>query len=336
MNTEILKRKKILYLTVPFFEYTHFIEMEMKSLGAEVDTVVLYNKSFINRSLIRLHKKLLDLKHDRYLSKAISAIIRNHKSYNYVFIQYPHLLGVKYLEILKSHYNRSVFIHYAWDPEYIDSYSKFYNFFDKNFTFDRNDAMHFNHIYHPLFYTHHFENGYRLRNKNNAKYDAAFIGKVSFYEERYEWINEMIAYFRKNNLSFYLFLLTTHKKYFKSFLKGNKWKNVFFQPLSLNKIAEIYSMTNVVIDQKKPHQYGLTMRTFEVLGTGSKLVTSNRSIANEPFYSAESILITDYDTNNIPIEFFRSKSVRNELLTRYRIDNWLLSIFNKANSTYGL
>ena len=41
---------------------------------------------------------------------------------------------------------------------------------------------------------------------------------------------------------------------------------------------------HAVLDIEHPKQVGLTMRTFEVLASGRKLITTNRSIINHEFY----------------------------------------------------
>jgi hypothetical protein len=328
MNTEVLKRKKVLYLTVPFFEYTHFIEMEMKNLGADVDTVILYVENHVNALLSRLNKGLFDKKHETYLSSVLKPVLSGSKNYDYVFIQFPHRLGTKYLNLIRERFKSSLFIHYAWDPEYVYNNRIYYPFFDKNITFDKSDATEFGLIYIPLFYTHHFELAYNERlKKNKFQYDIAFIGKVSFYKERYIWIENFTRYCNENGFSYFIFLLTNRRSYLKNLMRGVYLKGIKFRSMNLTKVAEIYQNTKAVIDQRKPNQVGFAMRTFEILGAGCKLITTNDTIKCEPFYDENNINVIKQSSVVINRSFIDSPVRQIDNITNYRIDNWLRQIF---------
>lgn len=327
MREKSLKGCKVLYLTVPFFEYTYHIESEMRSLGAEVDTVIMYYENNTNAFLKKLNSKLFEIKQVRYLDFSFNKIIKKGRSYDYIFVQFPHRITFKHLDLLKEKYPKAVFIHYAWDPEYVYNTSRYYSYFDKNFSFEKDDILKFGLLYHPLFFTHHFDSAYLNRSNSPIKYNLAFIGKISFYKERYQWISEMISILDQYNLSYYIFLLSNRKKYYMALLKGKKYENVSFKPLNLDEISDIYKITNTVIDQRKPNQSGLTMRTFEVLGAGCNLITSNKTILDEPFYSSNNIMLSDDFVTALSADFLCSENIRSTEMINYRIDNWLLHMF---------
>ena len=62
-----------------------------------------------------------------------------------------------------------------------------------------------------------------------------------------------------------------------------------FKSLSSNEIVSYYDRSNIVLDISHPGQSGLTMRTFETIGAGKKLITTNADIKNYPFYNPENI-----------------------------------------------
>ena len=57
-----------------------------------------------------------------------------------------------------------------------------------------------------------------------------------------------------------------------------------FRALSRREVIDYYRRAKVIIDLPHHLQAGLTMRVFEALGAGRKLITMNSHIAEEPFY----------------------------------------------------
>ena len=48
--------------------------------------------------------------------------------------------------------------------------------------------------------------------------------------------------------------------------------------MKINDIVSLYKESEVILDINHPGQNGLTMRTFEALGAGKKLITTNTEI----------------------------------------------------------
>ena len=89
--------------------------------------------------------------------------------------------------------------------------------------------------------------------------------------------------------------------------------------------------SNTVVDTNHPFQDGLTARFMWALGAEKKIVTTNCSVRNYPFYSDEQIFILNNNWDELPdflkSEFTMKESVRAEI-AKYRIDNWLDTILN--------
>ena len=70
------------------------------------------------------------------------------------------------------------------------------------------------------------------------------------------------------------------------------------------------------------------MRTFEVLGSGRKLITTNKNIIKEPFYDEEYIYVLDPQKPLINKKFFDNdyKNIP-KVIDNYHIDNWVHNIF---------
>jgi hypothetical protein len=61
------------------------------------------------------------------------------------------------------------------------------------------------------------------------------------------------------------------------------------------------------------------MRTFETLGAGKKLITTNKNILNEPFYNPEYISVINPKNLKINVDF-----IKNEPKDKINVDNYSL------------
>ncbi|TAM33422.1 MAG: hypothetical protein EPN68_01485 [Rhodanobacter sp.] len=98
-----------------------------------------------------------------------------------------------------------------------------------------------------------------------------------------------------------------------------------FGKLPQEEVRGIIAQSDVVLDIQHPAQYGLTIRTLEVLGAGKKLVTTNAEIKNYDFYNENNIVIIDRKSPSIPDEFFQRtyQPVADHIIGRYSINGFL-------------
>ena len=97
--------------------------------------------------------------------------------------------------------------------------------------------------------------------------------------------------------------------------------------ISQERIIEAYSNASAVLDIEHHKQNGLTMRTLEVLGAGLKLITTNKNIRKEDFYSESNVLIIDRGMPNIDKDFLLRRS-NIPLSKKYSIESWIKCIFS--------
>ena len=70
-------------------------------------------------------------------------------------------------------------------------------------------------------------------------------------------------------------------------------------------------------------QDGFTMRTFETLGAGKKLITTNKNILNEPFFNSNYIAVTDPEHFDVDLNFINNYTYKwNPEIENYSISNW--------------
>ena len=112
-------------------------------------------------------------------------------------------------------------------------------------------------------------------------------------------------YFVKKTDYVFLFLHLSIKDQYKLFKKGMLPREAKSKSLSHKEILNYFARALCIIDFPSSFQTGLTMRTFETLAAGKKLITTNKYITNEPFYNPEYIQVIDTDNYRLDVDFIK-------------------------------
>jgi hypothetical protein len=89
-----------------------------------------------------------------------------------------------------------------------------------------------------------------------------------------------------------------------------------------------------VLDIHHQCQSGLTMRTFEVLAMGKKLITTNALVQAEPFFDDRWVLVVDRGDPVIPKDFLITDPppLWSGFVDRYSIKGWLRDVLSIPNA----
>ena len=332
-----LSGKKILFLSANFFGYEKAITSRLRELGAEVD---FFNErpsdSVLSKGIIRVNKNFYFKKIRSYYHKILKET--KHQNYDFLLLIKGETVPLFFLEQFKKKQPAATMIYYSYDA--VREYPKFlklFSYFDKNFTFEPKDAQEHNLHFRPLFFIEDYQD---TRESNNIKYDIVFIG--SAHTDRF-LIGEKVRKISSSlNLKTYFYYYAPSKaafllkKVFDQNLKKFDIKKLTFKKLKHSEIADVYAQSRSVLDINKPFQDGLTMRTFETLAAGKKLVTTNSDIRNYPFYNEDSILIINRDQVEIDGDFFTSssKKISLENLEMMTLDSWIACLFVQDQDDY--
>lgn len=333
-----LKNSRILFLSVSFFQYEKSITQKLIDLGAEVDFYDErpYNSNF-SKGIIRFNKKLYQLQIHLYYQRILKEI--QHKKYNYFLLIKGEAVPEFFLKKIKELNPEVQTIYYNFDS--LEEYPKLVpllKYFDKKFTFDRKDAHDYGLHFRPLFYLDEYKNAKTDQDSQNL--DICFIG--SAHTDRY-LIGEKIkkiadesmlrTYFYYYAMGRFVFLL---KKIFDKKLKYFNPKKISFKKLSHHQIIDFYKRSKAILDINKPFQNGLTIRTFEALAMGKKLITTNLDVINYPFYTPQNIYAVDRNNIDIELGFFQSefKELDEKTLYMMSLDSWVECLFIKDQDQY--
>lgn len=321
-----LFNKKILYIGPVSFHYDKYFVKKLKDSGAFVTTYDfknLYSNNLFSRAINKLNPQNKEAHKHNYYNQILST-----NNNDYVLVRQGYQLDIDFLPKLRKANPNAKFINFHWDsirPKF--DYLPIINYFDKIYSFDIKDCQDHTLInYLPLFYLDIYGDFKEKMNGDAAenKSDLLFIGSWRNME-RYELIKQTENLCKKVNLRFHHYLYFSLKNQFQSLKKGIITKKAKSKSLSHKQILKLFATTNTIIDFPSSFQSGLTIRTFETLGAGKKLITTNKNIINEPFYNSEFINIIDMNNFTLDINFIKNKPTASidEKIKNYSIGNYI-------------
>lgn len=178
---------------------------------------------------------------------------------------------------------------YQWDSIENFDYRPFLDLADQSYSFDRRDCANLPQLfYKPLFFGHHF-----FRALPRAKrYDLSCI--ASYQEDRAQILSDFARFGQGFGYRSFFRLVLPVRNYLslRTETRGDSIRPTF-RRLSKAKVARIIQRSRVVLDIHSKSQSGLTMRTIEVLASGTRLITTNSMVREEAFFDPKRILVLE-------------------------------------------
>lgn len=328
----MLQNKNILLISVKFFNYEVLIKNELERMGATVD---LYDErpsnSFFSKAIIRLKKEVYKTKITAYYNKLIRDL--KDKRFDFFLLIKGEAVPKFFIEFLRSNNPNIQLIYYTYDSFKNNKNGlDIMNLFDSKYTFDSNDAIAYQMGFRPLFFATDYKALYLEGNKK-YKYDLAFIGTA--HSDRYTIAENANSWCFLNKFKMFTFYFSPSKLLFKiKKLTEKSFKNfdsekIAFKSLSHQEIINIYKDSKAILDINHPGQNGLTMRTFETLGAGRKLITTNENVKKYPFYNENNIWIIDRSNPVYEESFFKSDfhQIDNTIYESMSLNGWIQEVF---------
>lgn len=210
-------------------------------------------------------------------------------------------------------------IKYLWDKSNDKAAKRLRKSYDKIYSFEKKDVEKYGFIFRTSFYIDEYKN-------EEKDIDCYYLGGLR-EERRYKYIERLNNYCIKNSL----------KGVFKLFLKKGRNRDKYtnediltHKKITYKENIEFVKRAKTVIELNFFNQEGLTLRTFECIGSKTKLITENKDIKNYDFYSNKNIYILEKeeDIDNIPIEFFKEPymELKDEIKDKYSLDGFLREV----------
>ncbi len=332
-----LNNKNILFLCVKTFKLEEQIKAKLESFGARV---YFYDERIkdtnFNKAIIRVKKELYRNKIEKYYYNILEQT--KSVSFDYLLVIRGEVVPAFFLERFKEIHPNCILIFYNWDSfKNTPNTSNHLNLYDRKFSFDPEDARNYGVNFRPLYFTDTYKT---ISTPINFKYDLLFLGTA--HSDRYIISSQIKDFLERNekNVFCYYFMHSKWVYYFKkAFDKTFKYfdfNKLSFKSLSVEEIKNLYEESKVILDINHPHQKGLTMRTFEAIGSKRKLITTNREIKKFDFYNSSNVYVLDRNNIEIDLKFFDLPFIETDpkLYERLSISGWLFNLFFDSETDY--
>lgn len=325
-----LHGKRVLFVCPRFFGYDDAIAAELRRRGASVD--VLHDRPFDSPLMKALTKRAPGLVGHAAAVHYRSAL-GDSTDYDLIFVINGQTLTRSFLMELRQRHTAAAFILYLWDSlANRSSIIRCMGLYDRVFSFDPNDAVHYNLIYRPLFFSGEFYGDKENYIEHAGDFDISFVGTA--HTDRWRIVQQIDqscpAYMRR-----YWFLYLQARWVFHArrisdpgFSKA-RIEDFRFVTLPQAEVGRVFRRSRAILDIEHPSQHGLTMRTIEALGAGKKIITTNTSIMECDFYRSSNVMILERGARlSLDLDFFRSpiELVPSEIYQRYSIEGWMSEI----------
>jgi hypothetical protein len=320
-----LSGQHILIISPKYFGYQERIAERLNSYGAFVFWLDgRPDNSFITKTVMRYFPRIFKKKIGNYYKNSIK------ETFDQVLIISPEYLPPNIISLIREKTGTRRLILYMWDSfSNKNKISGVIKYFDRVSTFDPEDARRLNLFFRPLF----FSSGLQEEKGYYNEIDISFIGtghsdRAKIVERiKRQCVDFQLKYF------FYLYLQNQFMYYFHKITNKHfrkiKISCFHFEPINYDEYIKISENSKVIVDIEHPKQKGLTIRTFEVLGKGKKLITTNENIKNYDFYNPSNILVIDRCNPVIDKNFINTayQPLSAGIYYKYSIDGWLEDLF---------
>jgi hypothetical protein len=97
------------------------------------------------------------------------------------------------------------------------------------------------------------------------------------------------------------------------------------EAMPLEEVEKLQQNAKIIIDLSHANRQGLTINAITALAKGKKLITTNKRIVEEPFYSPTNIYILDEKNPSLDAEWLKTPPQPVDM-SSLRMDNWLRTV----------
>lgn len=277
---------KILLIALHYHDYTRNIAEELREAGHEVRVHDIMPRDLLMKVLRIAAPRVWQWRLDRHHARILRA--ERGGGHDMVLFIQAHQVSKSNMTAFKAAFPAARFVLYNWDSIANHDYRPHLDAFDDIFTFDPEDARAYGLHYLPLFCSRAFQN-LPGRAKAPAIY---FVGNI-VNPVRYDMVSAFRDYCEAEGLVFQAHMACTPPVRMKLLKNGRKPEGLSSGAIDHAAFMEMVETSTATFDFANHHQSGYTMRVFENLCAGKKIITNNARILAEPFYSPDRIHVFD-------------------------------------------
>lgn len=334
-----MMQKKILFLMNNMEGYSFEIVKEMEQLGYAVTHLsdacrVQKNNLSFKEKIIKSLAKDFKLKFFQEKYKVIERM-KFHDKINKLERNYDYIIDFAagsnpiFMNEIFIKYSKSTKVLFIWDDlDYHEESKELISYFDRVYTYNKDDARKYNLIYRPSFFLNIFDY------KEEIKEIDIFYFATMRETKRGMYVSTIDEF----SLSTNNYIKLVHKLKFKDYLfRRNylKFKKYYVKnTLGVYELAKLYKKSKVLLDISFTGQLGLGLRPIEAMASKCKLITTNRDILNYDFYNKNNIFVVD-DNNFSEIPKFLElpyQEIPDSIKKNYSINKFLGDILSKGEA----
>lgn len=317
----------ILFIGMNFYNYDIKISDELCLMGHNVTHITDAPDKYIFPARFTSHS-MLEKEWKRHQNEELNKI--KDKNFDLIFVTVGRHLCTQTLDEIKFRNPKARFILYLWDDvARVENFNKVKNYYDLIFSIDPSDCLKYSFIFLPLFFTNEFYNEKGV----DIKYDI--YSAMASHSDRIDIIKKIC---RDDPAARYLFYIFVSKpEYIKTKIESRKDSriNYIIRPVPKDQNRKYLISSKALLDIPYIGQQGLTIRTFECIKCGIKLITTNSSIKYYDFYNDDSIYILNRKNPFINRNFFDIPfHISEELIEKYSLHNWLKTIIEEKQENF--
>lgn len=326
--------RRALVIAPVFFGYEEDIVAEFERQGYQTTFIdERPSNSAMVRAVLRVRRSLIAQRTEKYYRAKWTELAGT--PFDVVLVIKAEVIPRWFLEDLRRISPHARFVFYSYDAvSHVRNCLNVIGCFDELFTFDSKDvAVRPEFTYLPLFYTSDFASLAVNDMSRPRRFSMSFVGTL--HTERYVFVKRIFDG-RTQTFSFFYVPARWYfamVKYVTREHSAVPWSDVSFRKLGRQQVAEIFRDSVAVLDMPRRGQSGLTIRTFEVLASGSVLVTTNAAIRLEPFFDPARVIVVPSEMDLLgsddvaaQLDSITPPAGPPESFDRYSLESWVRTI----------
>ena len=288
---------KVLLISPRFFGYELDIAQAFERRGFAVEFIdERPSNSAAMKALFRVQPKALARSVDRYYRRLR---VGQRDDYALVLVIKGEVVPAWFLDDVARRSPRAKFVFYTFDSVANSPHAaSLMPLFEHRFSFEEHAGGDGGFVLKHLFYVPEFR---PVGTSEPRRHDLAFIGTL--HSGRYRFVKRVVAGFSRSFTYFY-----SQARWFFAIKRVTDARfrevppaDVHYAKLDRSTVAEIFRNSLAVLDMQHEQQRGLTMRSFEVLASGSYLVTTNEAAATGPLGATGRVIVMSPEPSPVEI-----------------------------------
>lgn len=205
-------------------------------------------------------------------------------------------------------------VNYYWDEIHNSGYPIKNDVSFENWSFNKENCEEFHMKYNPQFWIEAID-----LKSDETEYDISFVGadRDGIYRKRSEMVHFLYETIKTMEYKSLFWYVTKEKTVYPEICRE--------EGMSLPDFLETIKKSRVIVELTETDHPWLTQRVFLAISNGKKLITNNKNIKKEAFYSSSNIFILGEDDMNLIGEFIKSpyEYIDDAILKSYELSSWI-------------